>query len=463
MGQPVDPAAVLAPDPLAGRERLGQSVAAVSGILICGSPGFEAQGTDAGGVLVFRLDRDTHRWVPDPWLTVPGASAGDGFGAVVAASGSTLAVGSSSENRVAVFDLNEPAAAPALLQGGPDFGRSLAIEGDTLVVGEPERAGQPGRGRVTVFRHAPPGEWARVQTLGVDTIALNAGFGTSVAMLGDRLLIGAPNALSTGAAFLFTRETSDGLWSLGAVVQPANLATGDQFGASVALGDRELLIGAPASDTSANNAGSVTIVPIGLATGELGPPTTVFAPIPATNALFGSAVAARRDLIAIGSPLGDDFAGEAWVFRRQTDETFEPAQRLAANNTEPFAGFGTSVAISDEFIVAGGPQLDASPFDPDAGAVAVYETLSALGYTSDCNTNGTDDLVDLFVTRTAADCNGNGRIDTCEIAANPDLDANGDGVLDGCTADCPADQNLDGLLTPADFTTWLLNYNLGCP
>lgn len=28
--------------------------------------------------------------------------------------------------------------------------------------------------------------------------------------------------------------------------------------------------------------------------------------------------------------------------------------------------------------------------------------------------------------------------------------------------DCPADQNLDGILAPADFTAWIANYNLGC-
>ncbi|MEO1584978.1 MAG: immunoglobulin domain-containing protein [Planctomycetota bacterium] len=30
-------------------------------------------------------------------------------------------------------------------------------------------------------------------------------------------------------------------------------------------------------------------------------------------------------------------------------------------------------------------------------------------------------------------------------------------------AECPADQNFDGMLTPADFTAWVLNYNAGCP
>ncbi len=462
-GQAVEPAFVARPDPLAGRERLGQAVAVVPGLIVCGAPGYEAQGTDAGGVLVFRLHRGLDRWVPDAWLTVPGASAGDGFGAALAASGSTLAIGSSGENRVAIVDLDDPAAAPVILAGGPDFGRSLAIEGDTLIVGEPQRAGQIGRGRVTVFERTTPSGWNLSQTLSVDTLGLNAGFGVSVALLGNRLLVGAPSAFGTGAAFYYTRPDDDAPWTLNAAVQPANAVPNDQFGAAVALGDRELLIGAPAADVAAPNGGSATIVPILLGTDQLGPPTTLFAPSPATNALFGSAVAARGDLIAITAPLGDGLAGGAWVFRRLADESFTPAQRLAATTPEPFAGFGTSIAIADEFIAAGAPQLDASPFDPDAGAVNLYRTLAALGYADDCNDNGTDDLVDLFVTRTATDCNGNGRIDACEIAENPDLDSNNDGVLDGCDADCPADQNFDGLLTPADFTAWLLNYSIGCP
>ncbi|MEO1585174.1 MAG: hypothetical protein AAFR96_11480, partial [Planctomycetota bacterium] len=122
-----------------------------------------------------------------------------------------------------------------------------------------------------------------------------------------------------------------------------------------------------------------------------------------------------------------------------------------------------AVAVGSEFIAAGAPRLDASPLQPDAGAVALASTLDALGFADDCNANGTDDLVDLFIDRTATDCNGNGRIDSCEIAAMPELDADGDGILDGCSADCPPDQNLDGLLSPADFSAWLLNFNRGCP
>ena len=462
-GQDADPVSVLSPAPLAGLERLGQRVVAVPGIVICGAPGYGAQATDAGGVLVFRLDRGLNRWIADAWFTVPGAQAGDGFGAAVAASGTTLSVGSSGDSRVAIFDLDEPAATPAVLVGGPDFGRSLAIDGDTLVVGEPQRAGQIGRGRARVFLRTGPSSWTPTQTLAVDSLALNAGFGTSLAIRGDQLLVGAPSAMGTGAAYLYRRSGAGSAWTLAETIRPGGLLPGDQFGAAVAIGDRELVVGAPASDVAAGNGGAAFIVPVAVGTGALDPAEPVFAPNAASNALFGSAVAARGDLVAIGAPLGDGFAGDAWVFRRQTDESFVPAVRLAANADEPFAGFATSLTISDEFIVAGAPQLDASPFQPDAGVVAVYDAMGALGLRGDCDANGTDDLVDLFVARTATDCNGNGRIDACEIADNPALDSDGDGVLDGCVIDCAADLNLDGLLTPADFNAWLVSYNQGCP
>lgn len=463
VAQTTDPDSLLKPIPLTGRERLGQSVAVLPSLVVCGSPGFEAQGTDAGGALIFRLDRGQNRWIPDPWLTVPGAMPGQGFGAAIAAERSSLAIGSSGDRRVAVFDLDNAAAPPVLLSGGADFGRSLAIDEGTLVVGEPQRSGQVGRGRAIVFTQDPGGGWQQSQVLEIQSLSLNAGFGVAVAIRGNELLVGAPNALGTGAAYRFRRSDPLQSWALADTIRPDDLNPGDQFGASVAIGNRELVIGAPAADAAASNSGSAYVVPIVVGSGDLAAPARILAPNASANGLFGSAVAVRGDLLAVGAPLGDGFAGDAWVFRRRADESFEPAQRLAANAGEPFASFGTSLAIADEFIAAGAPQLDASPLQPDAGHVAVFETLPALGLQGDCNDNGIDDLVDLFVAGTATDCNGNARIDACEIAANPALDADGDGVLDGCTIDCPADLNADGLLTPADFNAWLFSYTRGCP
>ncbi len=56
---------------------------------------------------------------------------------------------------------------------------------------------------------------------------------------------------------------------------------------------------------------------------------------------------------------------------------------------------------------------------------------------------------------TADDCDMNNEPDACEIAKNPALDANSNGILDVCEdAECPCDWNADGSLNDQDFFDW---------
>jgi hypothetical protein len=58
---------------------------------------------------------------------------------------------------------------------------------------------------------------------------------------------------------------------------------------------------------------------------------------------------------------------------------------------------------------------------------------------------------------TAVDCNGNHIPDLCEIAHDPDLDADQDGLLDSCA--CPYDLNGDGAVNGGDLALVLAGWN----
>ncbi|MDB4426377.1 hypothetical protein N9151_00095 [bacterium] len=71
----------------------------------------------------------------------------------------------------------------------------------------------------------------------------------------------------------------------------------------------------------------------------------------------------------------------------------------------------------------------------------------ALGTGQDCNGNGVLDSCEL-ASGVAQDCNGNGVLDSCELAAGTATDCDGNGVLDACdiaagAADCNANGVLD--------------------
>src|SRR5262249_25540003 len=74
------------------------------------------------------------------------------------------------------------------------FGSSVALSGDTLVVGSPEESSNaPSAGAVYVFTRTGT-TWSQQAYLKASNTAQNAHFGASVALSGDTLVVGSPDA-----------------------------------------------------------------------------------------------------------------------------------------------------------------------------------------------------------------------------------------------------------------------------
>ncbi len=174
-------------------------------------------------------DRDAERSDAAPpaasgRLAVPDLGAGDQFGTAVAASPDLIAVGAPGDDRegseAGAVHVFVPAGAGWDEQGvlvGPDartgdhFGSSLALAGDLLAVGAPGRdLDGSWAGAVYVYRRDADA-WTPVATLVAPDATAGARFGTSVAFLDpDRLTVGASghdgDQSGAGAAYLFQRE-----------------------------------------------------------------------------------------------------------------------------------------------------------------------------------------------------------------------------------------------------------------
>ncbi len=263
----------------------------------------------AGAAYVFA--RSGSVWSQQAYLkpaAVGTTQANDHFGAAIAVSGDTVVVGAfqedssslginSTPNEAAggagaayVFVRSgsawsqqaylKPAAAGSGGQAGHLFGTSVAVSGDTVAVGASHESsstlgmnttpneGAGSSGAVYVFtRNA--GVWSQqayVKPAAVGTTQVGDNFGASVALSGDAMVVGAigegssttgvnsaPNeaAAIAGAAYLFTR--SAGVWSQQAYLKPAAVGTsqaGDQFGWSVAVSDDTVVVGAYLEDSS---------------------------------------------------------------------------------------------------------------------------------------------------------------------------------------------------------------------
>ena len=131
-----------------------------------------------------------------------------------------------------------------------NFGSSVAIDGDTCVIGAQGTNSETGS--AYVFTNTG-GTWNQVAELTATDGASYDRFGTSVAIDGDTCLIGAQGTNSyTGSAYVFTN--AGGTWSQVAELTASDAASEDQFGISVAIDGDTCVIGALGANSATGSA-----------------------------------------------------------------------------------------------------------------------------------------------------------------------------------------------------------------
>ncbi|MEO0649315.1 MAG: FG-GAP repeat protein, partial [Planctomycetota bacterium] len=236
---------------------------------------FGVVGSDDGAWLLER--QDSGLWTLGPELTPFDGNSNIGFGRAVAMDGERLAIGAPTDSGSGVetgsvylfnrFGDQWFPGAKLFLPSALDqveFAASLALDGDRLVVGSP-RAKSPFNnartGLVHVFDRQPDGNWALDATLAVQSGADDLRFGHAVALDGDRLVVGAPYedlVFKAGTAFVFERG-SDGSWKLIRELTPMGTQINDAYGTAVALVDEEIAVGAPRYDGATLDSGAVVM------------------------------------------------------------------------------------------------------------------------------------------------------------------------------------------------------------
>ena len=98
-------------------------------------------------------------------------------------------------------------------------------------------------------------EWIVAQKLTASDGAGSAKFGSSLALDGSNLIIGAEGASTSGAAYLFTQGT-DGSWTQRKKIQHSDASSADKFGGdkAVAINGKDVAVGAPNYPTAKGRA-----------------------------------------------------------------------------------------------------------------------------------------------------------------------------------------------------------------
>ncbi|MAG35748.1 MAG: hypothetical protein CL878_05825 [Dehalococcoidia bacterium] len=374
---PVQQAKLGASDPSANG-RFGAAVAISGETVVIGAPDKNA---NTGAAYVFVRTGST--WSQQAKLTASDAAASDRFGIAVAVSGETVVVGAPDRNASAgaVYVYVRSGATWSEQQrlvasdaaSNDRFGAAVAVSGDTAVIGSPEKNGSTGMAYAFVRSGTT---WSEQRQLTASDAAANDSFGIAVSFETDTAVVGASGDNSlTGAAYIFTRSGT--IWSQQQKLTASDAAGGDEFGWSVALHDTSIAVGARNdSHSSANLAGAVyAFVQTGSTWSEQAKLTAADA---AANDRLGYAVAAEGDTVVSGAVFAgvgaQTAAGAAYAFVR-SGTTWSQESKATASDAAADDNLGWSVAFSQNTTVVGVPLDDDG--GASAGAVYVFTQVGA--------------------------------------------------------------------------------------
>lgn len=257
---------------------------------------------------------------------------------------------------------------PSVRQNQDWFGISIALSGNTVVVGAfDSNTEQFGSAYVFV---KPASGWANMtQTAKLTSSDSGQGFGISVAISGNTIVVGAANpsnfsnqASSPGAAYVFVKPA--GGWANAtenAKLTASDGVDGDAFGNSVAISGNTVAVGAIfAADSRGDSFAGKAYVFVKPGTGWSGNLNQT-AELTATDSglltYMGCSVAASGNTVVAGSYGQNNFQGSAYVFVEPSGGWTNMTQtaELSASNGAASDFFGFAVSISGNTLVAGAP------------------------------------------------------------------------------------------------------------
>jgi len=373
---------------------------------------------DDGAVYVFVRSGSTwaapYRLLPD----VPGWPSRH-FGAAVAMDGTTAVVGApwATDGGSAYVFYHDGSGwtQQSRLVGSPtdsgeNFGRSVAISGDTVIVGAnyEDHGTVQSAGAAYVFKRSGT-VWSKQARLISSDAQANQWFGYSVAVSGDTAVVGGHPVSGATAGWAYVFQRSGSTWT-----QRERLTESDSSDA-IAVDDRTVVVGDKwdwnvgvyaYQDTSvAGDWSSLNTTRIGAAQTHAGD-------------FFGSALAIDGDTLVVGAESASSGAAYRYKWNGSTwtlDKTLIASDGAFADN------FGVSVAISGNITIVGADMADGG--DSSSGAAYAYQigpppTPTASPTPTPTPTPSKSELINAILGKgniINGDVNGDGKVDVADL------------------------------------------------
>ena len=353
----------------------GSPVAIDGEYAVVGVPSEDSPSSNAGAAYVYRYDGSG--WEISGYLLPQDPAASDNFGRSVAISGNTIVVGSSGDDdngsasgsayvfvrtidgwaQQAKLTASDGAASDA-------FGSVVAIDGDLTVIGATgweDGSSGSGAGAAYVFKRAGT-SWSQQQILEASDQAANDSFGGKVDIEGNAIVVAAldkqvSGASNVGKAYVF--RYASGTWSQEGGLVPGDPSVRLSFGYSVSISGSRVAVGAVLADlTSIADCGAVYVFAFSGSTWSQTHKVT--ASDPAADDLFGSSVSVEGDRFLVGSYQDDDNgsnSGSAYVFD-YASSAWTQTKKITRSDGASGDFFGRAVGLSGTRAIIGAPSDD---------------------------------------------------------------------------------------------------------
>jgi len=273
------------------------------------------------------------------------------------------------------------------------FGTSIAVSGDTVVVGAIKGDGKvvdSGAAYVFVKDHGGTNNWGEQKILVASDGTARAEFGRSVDIEGDLVVVGSP---LTDAVYIFHRDIvlNKPTWTQETKLVPDGSApNSNSFGRSVAISRGTVVVGEPLGESAYVFKRILPIIcrfpPCEISWPEQGKLTASSLP---NFDLLGWSVDIDGDRIVVGAQ-NDDSAGDSFgsvhVFIRTEGVWIEHTELLPSDG-QIVSSFGTAVTLAGNTVIVGAPN---HRLPSGIGQAYVYELFKAQ---SDFNNDGTSDIL----------------------------------------------------------------------
>ncbi|EEX93868.1 hypothetical protein VIOR3934_14452 [Vibrio orientalis CIP 102891 = ATCC 33934] len=246
-----------------------------------------------------------------------------------------------------------------------NYAKSIALSEQRLVIG----ADIDGIGAAFIYEREDE-QWQFDQIITQPQSASPADFASSLASDNTHIIIGSPAKGSGNAGYVYIYTLQEQSWVLEATLSADSSKKSGRFGQDIAYQDNYLIIGDSEHGQGKQGASYIYFYDDETWTKQAfltGGSLT-------KNALFGSAVAISEQYAVVGSPKEshatkgtDKFLGSVYLYKRRLNN-WELMTKLMPDVLEKHDQFGTSLVISDDFVLVG-----AQGDDNDKGAVYLYK------------------------------------------------------------------------------------------